>query len=362
MSPFFKFQNHVKVRVALTIGLLSAALVSPSIVEAKKAPRHVYRGIDHTKRVAPQRSFTNPILHEGNDPWVIRQGNAYYYCGSTGGVIFVGKSDSLQLIGSRTKNVWIPPKGKPYSREVWAPELHFLNGQWFIYHAADDGKNENHQMYVLRAKTADPQGAYEMMGVLNTGAAGPNGHEKRWAIDGTVTHLNGKLYFIWSGWEGTQNVAQNLYIAPMSNPWTISGPRVLISKPELPWELNGKPFINEGPEVLKHNGKTFVIYSASGSWTDDYCLGQLTLTGPNPLNAKCWKKYPQAVFAKTKEVFGPGHASFVNDGKRDWIIYHAAKFQGAGWNRDVRMQPFRWNKDGSPHFGAPVSSKQRIEY
>lgn len=309
-----------------------------------------------------KRFFTNPILHNGADPWVIKHGNAYYYCGSDGGAVFVGKSATLQTIGSNTKNVWFPPKDKPYSKEIWAPELHFLGGKWFIYVAADDGKNENHLMYVLRAKTNNAQGAYEMLGALDTGVSTDKGREKRWAIDGTVLHFKNKLYFIWSGWEGKENVAQNLYIAPMSNPRTISGPRVLISKAELPWELNGKPLINEGPTALQRNGKTFVIYSASGSWTDDYCLGRLTLAGSNPLNPAHWKKHPQTVFAKTKYVFGPGHASFVNDGKRDWIIYHSAKFSGAGWNRDVRMQPYTWKTDGTPHFGAPLPSNTPVVY
>lgn len=313
-------------------------------------------------KVPAKRILTNPILHSGADPWVVRHGEDYLYCGSDGGAVFVGKSVTLQTIGSNTKTVWIPPKDKPYSKEIWAPELHFVNGEWFIYVAADDGKNENHLMYVLRAKNGNPQGAYEMMGALNTGVELPAGYENRWAIDGTVLQLNGKLFFIWSGWEGKENVAQNLYIAPMSNPWTISGPRVLLSKPELPWELNGKPLINEGPQVLQRNGKTFVIYSASGSWTDDYCLGQLTLTGNDPLNPTHWKKHPQTIFARTEAVRGPGHASFVNDGTRDWIIYHAAKFPGAGWNRDIRMQPFTWNADGTPNFGAPLSPGVEVEY
>ena len=55
-------------------------------------------------------------------------------------------------------------------------------------------------------------------------------------------------------------------------------------------------------------------------------------------------------------VYGPGHNSFVKspDGKEDWIVYHGAKFSGAGWNRNVRMQKFDWNKDGTPNFGSPV--------
>ena len=44
--------------------------------------------------------------------------------------------------------------------------------------------------------------------------------------DGAVIQKDdGSLYFVWSGWPGTTDGQQNLYIAPMSNPYTISGER-----------------------------------------------------------------------------------------------------------------------------------------
>lgn len=328
--------------------LCASHLVSTSSAEAQTRPQVASRSF-----CAP-RTFTNPILVSGNDPWVLRHKGYYYYCGSSGGQIFVGKSRDLTGIGSYTKAAFIPPPNLPYSRDMWAPEIHFFDGKWFIYFAADDGKNENHRMYVLRSKTDDAQSEYEVMGPLDTG--------NRWAIDGNVFQWNKKFYFTWSGWEGTENTAQNLYIAPMSNPWTISGPRVLISRPELPWELNGKPFINEGPTALIHKKRLFIVYSASGSWSDDYCLGRLDFTGGDVLSPQNWQKFPQAVFARTNQVFGPGHASFVNDGHRDWIVYHSARQKGSGWTRVVRTQPFTWNPDGTPYFGAPLPSGVPLPY
>jgi GH43 family beta-xylosidase len=43
------------------------------------------------------------------------------------------------------------------------------------------------------------------------------------------------------------------------------------------------------------------------------------------------------------------------DGTEDWIVYHTAKYPGAGWDRQVQIQPFTWNADGSPDFGKPVA-------
>jgi GH43 family beta-xylosidase len=302
-------------------------------------------------------TFTNPVVADGADPWVIRYQDVYYYCFATDDRIWISCSKNLHEIGlAEPKLVWQPPKGNPWSEELWAPELHFLNNKWYIYVAADDGANENHRMYVLESDNIDPQGHYVLVGKIADST-------DCWAIDGTVLEHRGHLYFIWSGWEGKVNVQQNLYIAPMSNPWTISGDRVLISEPEYEWEKVGRPLVNEGPEILKKNDKIHIIYSASGSWTDDYCLGQLTFTGGDILSRASWIKKPEPVFSKTETVFGPGHASFVKspDGREDWIVYHAAKYKGGGWDRDVRMQKFGWNNDDSPNFGAPVSAGVLLE-
>jgi GH43 family beta-xylosidase len=136
----------------------------------------------------------------------------------------------------------------------------------------------------------------------------------------------------------------------------------MISKPEHDWEKIGNPLVNEGPEVLTHNGDLFIIYSASGSWTDHYCLGQLKLVGSDPLNPKSWRKKPTPVFRGTETVFSPGHASFTKspDGTEDWIVYHTAKHRGAGWDRCTRMQPFKWDAQGDPIFGQPIADTVEI--
>jgi len=297
-------------------------------------------------------TFKNPVDKKGQDPWVIQRCGKYHYCWSVG-AIKISRAIRLQDIASEpATTIWTPPDGQPYSQNVWAPELHFLQGKWYVYFAADDGDNANHRMYVLESSTDDPFGSYTLRGKIFDST-------DKWAIDGTVLDFGGQLYFIWSGWQGDVNIQQNLYIAPMSNPWTISGNRTLISQPVYAWEkVGGPPYINEGPQILVRNGRVFVIYSASGSWTDDYCLGRLELVGTNALDASSWTKNDSPVFSKTSQVFGPGHASFVKstDYTEDWIVYHAAKYSGAGWNRNVRIQSFNWNPDGTPDFGTPVTA------
>ena len=303
------------------------------------------------------KTFTNPI-GEGADPWVITAGKQFWYCGSGNGGIFVCASDSLPAILQKKKNmIFIPPVNCEYSHEIWAPELHYLKGKWYVYFAADSGNNVHHRMYVLEGgsdSTNPLNGNYRYKGKLAASI-------DNWAIDGTAFEYKKQLYFVWSGWPGKTNVTQCLYIAKMKNPYTIDGERVEISCPTEDWETIGNPTIKEGPEVLVKNKLVHIIYSASGSWTDDYCLGRITCSNGDLMNKDSWKK-TGPVFSKTDDVFGPGHASFVQMPSKNtwWIVYHAARVKGSGWDRDIRIQSFTWDKD-IPVFGKPVSTNVNIE-
>jgi len=140
--------------------------------------------------------------------------------------------------------------------------------------------------------------------------------EDFWAIDGTVLEYgNGLLYFIWSGWPTIDaGFPQNLYIAPMSDPMTISGPRVLIREPKSDWETIGAPIL-EAPQVLQNEGRTFVVFSASGSWTPDYCLGMMGIDEVrDPLvPTNWWNDVDRCVFWRNdpQSVYGTGHTSFT---------------------------------------------------
>ena len=233
------------------------------------------------------------------------------------------------------------------SDHIWAPELHLIDGKWFIYYAADDGKNENHRMWVLESESSDPRGKYRCRGQLET---------QGWAIDGTILTLeDGRRYFFWSGWPGSSNGQQNLYAAPMKDPTTISGARVLIASPSCPWERVEMP-ICEGPQVLRRNKEIFIVYSASASWTADYCLGLLHNRTGKILDPNAWVKHGP-VFKKTDQVWGVGHCSFVKSlcQTEDWIVYHSKSSRKPGWrDRDVHAKRFTWTSDGFPDFGSPV--------
>lgn len=225
-------------------------------------------------------SFQNPLLTSGPDPWVIQRDSNYYYTPTLGNRIAIYTTSKMsELNKASVTPVWSPPASGAYSRNIWAPELHYLQGKWYMYFAADDGNNSNHRMYVLENTSSNPlTGSWEFKGKI----ADPL---DKWAIDGSVFEHDGKMYFIWSGWEGDVDIRQDIYIAKMKDPFTIEGNRVMISTPSFGWEKMGLPAVNEGPEAIRNSsGRLFITFSASGCWTDDYALGLLSLkSGGDPL-------------------------------------------------------------------------------
>ncbi|MEP6951457.1 MAG: family 43 glycosylhydrolase [Ginsengibacter sp.] len=312
-----------------------------------------------------QQTFTNPLLPSGADPWCIYKDGYYYYTNTTGRNITIWKTKNMgNLATAEKKIIWTPPAKGPYSKEIWAPEIHYLRGRWYAYFAADSGRNFDHRIYVLENGSNDPmQGTWVMKGKLTT-------PEDKWAIDASVFENNGKIYLIWSGWKGDVNGEQDIYIAVMKNPWTAEGRRTLVSAPTYNWETIGDlnnpndvhhVSVNEGPEILKHSNKLFLIYSASGCWTDTYALGMLTAdANADLMKASSWTKTDHPVFKQSpkNKVYATGHNSFFTspDGNEDYILYHAngEPGQGCGSHRSPRAQKFTWNADGTPNFGEPV--------
>jgi hypothetical protein len=120
-------------------------------------------------------------------------------------------------------------------------------------------------------------------------------------------------------------------------------------------------YINEGPQALARGESIHIVYSASFSQTDNYCLGLLTMARvADPLDPASWTKSDGCLFETNQaaSVFGPGHNFLIRspDGS-EWLnVYHANLVSNTGWKgRSVRVQRFGWDSEDRPVFGAPVS-------
>src|ERR1700743_3313369 len=233
-------------------------------------------------------TFNNPILIPGADPSCLYYHGAYYYAQTDGGTtLYLRKSSQIAGPSGITNASRVPiftiPAPNNFGAE--APEIKNINGIFYLYYAAGtagDSDDTTHRMWCLKANTSDPlTGGWTLMGKVYDPS-----HDY-WSIDGNVLQSsNGTNYFVWCSRTGAANAGgSRLYIAPMSNPWTIvTNSRVELYHATFSWEFYGGTGINEAPTFLHENGNTYIIYSANCSCANNYCLGQLKNTDGNVLN------------------------------------------------------------------------------
>ena len=307
--------------------------------------------------------FYNPVQTDPylGDPWMIYKDGYYYFTRSTGVDVIISKGTSMTglMFNEMTrKRIW---DASDYGlTDIWAPELHFFDGHWYIITCSDtDNNNILHRVCVLKSKTDDAMGEWEFKGELML----PDGE---WSIDATYFEYNGQLYCIWSGWL-TQSDAeingQYLFISPLDAPdkATEGSQRVAISVPEYDYEKITFP-INEGPVMITSPlGTHFLVYSASASWDNGYCLSYLRFNGGDPMNPADWIKATKPLLESDDSIylFAPGHNSFTKspDGTEDWLVYHSAKYSKAGWDRHTLLQKLEW-VDDAPYISAPISTNE----
>jgi GH43 family beta-xylosidase len=312
--------------------------------------------------------FANPVVRQRADPHLTYHRDGWYYFTAT-----VPEYDRLELRRARTidalagaeaKTIWRQHATGPMGSHIWAPELHAIDGKWYIYFAAGGAEKDqvwNIRIYVLENAAANPlEGEWIERGQLHT-------NWESFALDATTFVHRGTRYLAWAQKDPKIKGNTNLYLAKMNGPTAIAGAQVMLSRPEFPWEQI-RYWVNEGPAVLIRNGRVFLTYSAAGTGAE-YCLGLLTADAEADLrDSKSWRKSPEPVFTthEANGIFGPGHNSFIvsPDGKTDLLIYHARSYRDIPGdplhdpNRHTRVQPITWRADGTPDFGVPLAESK----
>ena len=316
-----------------------------------------------TAASAATPQFANPLVRQRADPHVTLHTDGYYYYTAT-----VPEYDRIELRRARSLNglgkaeakvVWRKHATGAMGNHIWAPELHFIDGKWFIYFTAGTAEDKwAIRLYVLENASANPlQGSWTERGQLKTAW-------ESFTLDATTFKHAGQRYLVWTQRRAEKELpATNIYIAKMDTPTSISGTPVQLSTPDYAWE-KVKYQVNEAPAVLVRNGKVFITYSASA--TDaSYAMGLLTAdAGANLLDPASWRKSAEPVFATSEAngQYGPGHNAFTTtpDGKTDVLVYHARNYRDIKGdslqdpNRDTRAQVIQGRADGTPDFGVPV--------
>ncbi|MCE9678506.1 family 43 glycosylhydrolase [Shewanella sp. AS1] len=340
-----------RLKKSITAMALAAAFATPLAQAATPAQ------VTAEKLQVAGDTFSNPLFRNGADPWMHYFNGNYYLTTTTWtSELVMRKSPTIEgLADAPAHNIW---SGADKSRccNFWAFEFHPLQTEkglrWYVIYTSGIEENfDGQRNHILESEGSNPMGPY-----IYKGTPMPD----HWNIDGSYFEHEGQLYFLWSEWHGDDQV--NL-IAKMSNPWTVVGEHKVITKPDYEWEKSGLN-VNEGPEIIVHNDRTFLVHSSSFCNTEDYKLAVVELTGKDPMDPASWTKFDEPFFSKGNGVFGPGHHGFFKspDGTQDWLIYHgnSSPTDGCSGTRAARAQPINWDKSGLPVFGEPMADKKQL--
>nr|WP_240687190.1 family 43 glycosylhydrolase [Amycolatopsis suaedae] len=123
---------------------------------------------------APALTTRNPLIERRADPFITRPVDGmYYFTGSVpeyDRIVVRGAPTIDGLSGAREQVIWRRPPSGTMGGHIWAPELHRIDGRWYIYFAAGDADAKFRiRMYVLESSARDPRAdAWVLRGRITT--------------------------------------------------------------------------------------------------------------------------------------------------------------------------------------------------
>ena len=314
-----------------------------------------------------ENGYKNPLsaLLDNADPCIVYcDFNKCYYGISTGDKTLTmhrAKKLSDMFSNSESRIIYTANDEDKTYGFLWAPELHFIDGKWYIYtstHQTAENRNVKH-VICLKAKTDDPFDGFVLGGHINP---------EVYAIDPTIykDKKNGKLYICFSLVPSDGRRRQVLAIQEMKSPTEPIGNYTIIAEAKYDWELIRIPPINEGAYFVEKDDRLFIVYSGNGCWNNEYVLGILEYTGGDILSADSWVKDEEPLFQQGNGNYGPGHATFFYspDKTELWICHHCLhefNEKVEPMTRHCHCQKVFFDKTGFPYLdGSPLP--QNVKY
>ena len=299
--------------------------------------------------------YNTPLIANRADPYVMRHEDLYYFTASVpeyDRIILRCATSPEGLRNAEEKEIWHRHPSGFMSMHIWAPELHFLQGRWYLYFAAGERDDIwKIRPWVLVCEGPDPmRDAWREAGQVRT--ADPYTFVD-FSLDMTVFEAAGSLYCVWAEKVSVGQKISNLYIARMKDPLTMETPQMLLSTPSYPWERHGF-WVNEGPAFVEHGDRVFLTYSASDTGPA-YCMGLLYADRcADLMDISVWHKLNHPVLSTDAErgLYGPGHNTFFQ--AEDGTVctsYHARPYDEIAGdplydpNRHCYVMQVMWEND-----------------
>ncbi len=278
-----------------------------------------------------ETKYNKPFIAQRADPYILHAPDGTFYFTAS-----VPEYDRIVLRHSNTlkglaeaEEVTLLRKHDEgiMSLHIWAPELHYLQGNWYIYYAGGD-KDDVWAIrpYILKCTGQDPMtDPWIELGLMKRA---DDFSFNDFSLDMTVFEHKGKLYTIWAEKVNQGQKISSLYIAELSSPTEMKTQQVLLTTPDYDWERIDF-WVNEGASVFETEDKIFVTFSASATGVC-YCMGLLSADkDADILDPAVWKKERYPVLESSFEygLFGPGHNTFFTDENGKLMTsYHARPY------------------------------------
>jgi arabinan endo-1,5-alpha-L-arabinosidase len=291
-----------------------------------------------------------------HDPSMIRAGSSFYLF-ATGGLLAIRSSADLAKWNNAaslfsTPPSWIETALGQTIKDLWAPDVSFVNGTYRVYYAGSTFGSNHSVIGLASNSTLDPKApGYKWVDqglVLESNAAGS---QDDWnAIDpNAIADAAGDWWLVFgSFWSGIKlRRLDNATGKPSTADTKLYG-------------LAAHSGGIEAPSIISHDGYyyLFVSYDACCKGVDSTyrtMVGRASaITGPyTDADGKAMLQGNAVqLLAKDGRYIGPGGGTAFRDGDQYFYVYHYYDGQMNGAS-ELMLRPITWQNDW-PVLGAPL--------
>ncbi|WP_084039359.1 family 43 glycosylhydrolase [Demequina sp. NBRC 110053] len=245
--------------------------------------------------------------------------------------------EGLDAAESEETTIWLEDDHPGYNEYVWAPELAKIGDDWYILFTTSRNTSVwDKQPAMLKYTGGELAGEgplqaenWETVGYTEPAAGDSIAFSGNFALDMTHFEHDGTDYMVWAD----KFALSTLRMASVDadNPLELTSESIEITSPEHAWEIeseSGTP-VNEGPAVLKHDGRIFIAFSSSAVNTSYNISFLWADEDADLLDPASWHKaqYPYLGTGDVPGMYGMGHNSFtVDELGNPVLVYHARSY------------------------------------
>ena len=267
------------------------------------------------------------------DPVILIEGDTYYMYATNSGCKNFHCFTSKDGINFEDAGIVLANEDSFGTDRFWAPEVYKYNGAYYLFYSAgcEDGL-----MHVQVAKGPTPLGPFKDINKKPLVSI-----EGKSTIDAHLFIDEDDKKYLFFSMDCSTNIVNGIHTSQLfactlnDDLDTVISEYKFISSPSREWEFySGDSWRwNEGPYVLKHNGKYYLTYSTNMYASKEYCVG--CYVSDKPLGPyKLMVDYPILNYIEN-EISGPGHNAFFKDfdGKLKIVFHIHTDYEHPSGNR-----------------------------